>query len=108
MDSEFKSQVKESSVFCPVKNRFASVLKPLSGFLCQDGQKNRRRTDIELAIIHRVCSPPIVSICMDGAHPPTNYYYSLFEPQPSDTVKEDTEEDTEEDIIPDLILLKLN
>jgi hypothetical protein len=39
MDSESKSQVKESSVFCPVKKRFASVLKPLGGFLCQDGQK---------------------------------------------------------------------
>jgi hypothetical protein len=98
MDGEFKSQLKESSVFCPVKNRFASVLKPLGGFLCQDGQKNRKRTDIELAIIHRVCSPRL-SLYAWMMHIPLPYYYSLFEPQPSDTVKEDTEEDTEEDII---------
>jgi hypothetical protein len=78
MDSESKSQVKESSVSVPVENRFGSVLKPLVAFLsqdtvssdillwtqrcaahpahhlsvlgnlCMDGQKNRRRTDIEL------------------------------------------------------------
>ena len=40
---------------------------------------------------------------MDGAHAPTNYYFSPIERQPSDTVKEDTEEDTEDDIIPELI-----
>jgi hypothetical protein len=103
MDSESKSQVKESSVFVPVEIRFASVLKPLGGFLCHDGQKNRKRTDIALAILHRVCIPPIVCICMDGSHPPTNYYFTNFERQPSDNVKEDTEEDTEDDIIPELI-----
>ncbi len=43
------------------------------------------------------------NICMDGAHAHTNHYFSPFEQQPSDTVKEDTEEDTEDDIIPDLI-----
>jgi hypothetical protein len=36
MDSESKSQVKESSVSVPVENRFGSVLKPLVAFLCQD------------------------------------------------------------------------
>jgi hypothetical protein len=40
---------------------------------------------------------------MDGAHAHTNHYFSLFERQPSDTVKEDTEENTEDDIIPELI-----
>jgi hypothetical protein len=47
------------------------------------------------------------NICMDGAHAHTNHYFSPFERQPSDTVKEDTEEnteeDTEDDIIPELI-----
>ena len=55
MDSESKSQAKKSSLCVPVETRFASVLKPLVASICQEGQQNRKRTDIPLAIYHRVC-----------------------------------------------------
>jgi hypothetical protein len=69
MDSESKSQVS-SDILLWTQRCAAHPAHRLSlvGNLCMDGQKNRRRTDIELAIIHRVCSPPIVSICMDGTY----------------------------------------
>jgi hypothetical protein len=96
MDSESKSQVKESSVFVPVENRFGNVLKPLVAFLCQDTVSSDILLWTQRCAAHRLSL--VGNFCMDGAHPPTNY---------SDTVKEDTEEDpeedTEDDIIPDLI-----
>ncbi len=105
MDSESKSQVKESSVSVPVETRFGSVLKPLVAFLSQDTVSSDILLWTQRCAAHPANHLSLLgNLCMDGAHPPTNYY-SLFERQPSDTVKEDTEEDTEEDIIPDLILL---
>jgi hypothetical protein len=99
MDSESKSQVKESSVSVPVENRFGSVLKPLVAFLSQDTVSSDILLWTQRCAAHPAHRLSLVgNLCMDGAHPPTNY---------SDTVKEDTEkdteEDTEDDIIPELI-----
>jgi hypothetical protein len=96
MDSESKSQVKESSASVPVETRFGSVLKPLVAFLSQDTVSSDLLLWTQRCAAHRLSL--VGKLCMDGAHPPTNY---------SDTVKEDTEEDpeedTEDDTIPDLI-----
>jgi hypothetical protein len=74
MDSESKSQVKESSVSVPVENRFGSVLKPLVAFLCQDTVSSDMLLWTQRCAAHPAHRPSLVgNFCMDGAHPPTNY-----------------------------------